>query len=149
MTWRTVLDSVFVILEVGNSGSVLFQYLLGSKHSTGIIATKYRAGVWLLSLMVTWRKSRMSAQGRLFCPQGRSLVCLVITTCLSPFHTTLWLHTKVSNLRFYILGTSSYAVLMVSEKLHSKSRANVYKCFKGINLDFFLHLGESLPNQSS
>lgn len=91
MTRRTVLESVFVILEVDNSGSVLFQYLLGSKHSIGIIGTKYRAGVWFLSLMVTWRKVGMSERKdtRSVLREGGLSILLCVYLVVGPLSPTV------------------------------------------------------------
>lgn len=47
-----------------------------------------------------------------------------------------------------ILGTSWYAVLMVSEDCAANPSVSVYRCFEGTNFVLFLILRESLPNLS-
>lgn len=79
-----------MIFEVDNSGSSLFQYLLGSKCFVGIIDTKYGTGVQLLTHGHVEKDQNIRAQGHPFCPQGRVLVHLVlISTYPSPFGTTI------------------------------------------------------------
>lgn len=80
-----------MIFEVDDSGSVLFQQLLGSQHPVGITDTKYRAGVQsTLAHGHVEKDQNGTVQGHPFCSQGRALVCpVLLSTCPSPLGTTV------------------------------------------------------------
>lgn len=138
-----------MIFEVDNSGSALFQYLLGSECSIDIIDTTYEAGVVTLTRGHIEKDQNVRTQRHPFCSQGRMLVHLVlISACPSPFGTTVG--TSLYSFRSWISYPQYFLVGCVGgyQKTTQESRVNMYKCFEGTNVVSFLILRESLPNLS-
>lgn len=138
-----------MIFEVDNSGSALFQFLLGSEHSVDIIDTNYEAGIVTLTRGHIEKDQNVREQRHPFCSQGRMLVHLVlISACPSPFGTTVG--TSLYGFRSWIVYPRYFLVCCVDgyQKTTQESRVNIYKSFEGTNVVSFLILRELLPNLS-